>query len=81
MPPWVKYAAPPAARAIRAGAGHVVVTQIPPRRIILVESTIESSTPSTSIDKCPDQPVDGRDDEDGCPEPTHNGPPEIIEIE
>jgi hypothetical protein len=79
VPPWVKYAAPPAAAPSRPAPATVVITQTPPRRIIIEESTIELVDAIDVIDKCPDQLVDGEDN-DGCPEPEQLKN-RIIEIE
>ena len=71
-PPWVKYAAPPTPPP---PPPVTVTVPMPPRRVITIESstiTFENGDIPDVVDKCPDQP-NGRDDEDGCPEP-YNGP-------
>ena len=55
VPPWVKYAAPPAP----------IVLPMPPPAVVTIDDG-ESGDVIDVVDKCPDQPSD---DDDGCPEP------------
>jgi len=74
VPPWVKYAAPP------APPPSPPPIERPITRVITIEpTTIEIVDPSDIpdvIDKCPAEPADDADD-DGCPEP-YNGPKERV---
>jgi hypothetical protein len=70
VPPWVKYATPPA-----PPKPVTIVLPQPPRPVITVEPTTIEIVDSESggdipdvIDRCPDQPNDNEDN-DGCPEP------------
>ncbi|HEX9105191.1 MAG TPA: hypothetical protein VF997_23430 [Polyangia bacterium] len=67
VPPWVKYAAPPAA----APSGPTIALPLPPppppRSVVTIDDG-EIGDVLDVVDKCPDQPTDN-DDSDGCPEP------------
>ena len=67
VPPWVKYAAPPA-QPPPPPQPTLVIAQVPPRQIVITESEVEVDGVVDDVDKCPDQPNDS-DDNDGCPEP------------
>ena len=64
VPPWVKYAAP-------TPPPPPAPPQPQPPRVITIESSeitiYENGDVPDAVDKCPDQPTDG-DDNDGCPE-------------
>jgi len=63
VPPWVKYAPPPA-RAIAAPPPPTIIVEPPPRVVITLDDGETDDVPDVS-DKCPDQPSG---DDDGCPE-------------
>ena len=60
VPPWVKYAAPPAAPP-KPTPPPAFVNAPPPL-------VLDNGDYVDAVDKCPDQPSNGNDDEDGCPE-------------
>lgn len=73
VPPWVRYASPPA-----PPRPPTVIAPPPITRVITIEPTTieiyESGDLPDVADKCPAEPDDHADD-DGCPEP-ENGPKE-----
>ncbi len=66
LPPWVKYAAPPAPAPSRPTVAVPIVRPMPPPIVRIDDG--ESGDVVDVVDKCPDQPTDN-DDSDGCPEP------------
>ena len=65
VPPWVKYAAPPAVRTPAPPPPPTIVLPMPPPPVVTLDDG-ESGDVIDVVDKCPDQPSD---DDDGCPEP------------
>jgi hypothetical protein len=74
-PPWMRYAAPappvppppappPPPTIVTARSGDTIDTIDP------VDS--DSEAVPDAVDRCPDQPEDNRDDDDGCPEVTES---------
>ncbi len=57
VPPWVKYAPPPASAPSR-----------PTASVAASEDIDSAGDVPDEVDRCPDQPTDN-DDSDGCPEP------------
>lgn len=73
VPPWVRYAAPPAPAPsgptpVPSGPTIALPLPPPPPRSVVTIDDGEIGDVIDVVDKCPDQPTDN-DDSDGCPDP------------